>query len=409
MDVDGILSVYDEWYADTYDDRFLTGHPWVRNLAEYGVEVIRALLPPGGRWLDVCCGTGWHLSQLPDVEREGLDLSPAMVARAREVNPGVTITEGSYLDPLPELKERFDLVTSLWLGYQFVDSLKDLELAVSNMASWVAPDGALFMHVADCEDVGRGTILPWEDPETPVFGDSLFITSITWTWRESNGRIQQDLVAPQLQRMVNIIARDFEEIEVRRWPAIGPDSGRPKGVIGRRKRSTPLTLEEVGTTYPYTLVYPPRDHPLEHDPHRPWDDDGASPEPPLAGPQAHEVLDRIGVLQAEVQQQAQELRRALDAQTNAVRGDVSALAEALLAARDQDEGRYDTVGVVHDQVWALRKDLADFYRAWEARPAPPPLDRVGTKALGRELARRLNPVSKQFWNRVRRRASRTKG
>jgi SAM-dependent methyltransferase len=385
VDRDEILDIYDPWYADTYDERFHGGDPWNANLAAHKLEIVRELLPKGGRWLDVGCGTGKHLSAFPDVEREGLDLSPNMVAKAREANPDVTVHEGSYLDEHPEWVGHWDLVSNLWLSYQFVDSLKLLEAAVANMASWVAPGGSLFLHVADCEDVARGTMLPWEDPETPVFGDSLYVTSVTWTWREANGRTHHDLVAPQLQRMVNIVARDFEEVEVRRWPAIDLVSGRPKGVVGRKKRSTPLTLAEVGSAYPYTLVYPPRDHPREQDPSRPWDArDEAPPEPAPEPPPPDTRLDDVR------------------AEVGALRGELSSLAEALLPRAAEETAPYDTMGVVHDQVWALRKDVADFYNAWAARPAPPALDRVGTRALARELARRVNPFSKRFWRRVRR-------
>lgn len=278
MDKDEILSIYDDWYADTYDERFHGGDLWNDNLAAYKVELVGELLPEGGRWLDTGCGTGMHLSAFPDVERCGLDLSPSMLEKAAEANPAVPFVNGSYLDEHPEWVDHWDLVTNLWLSYQFVDSIKQIHQTVGNLASWVKPDGALLMHVADCEDVARGTQLPWEDPETPVFSDSLFITAVVWTWKESNGRIHRDLIAPQLQRMVNILAQFFEDVEVRRWPSTFPGSDRPKAVIGRRKRAVPLTPDEIGDNYPYTLTYPPPDHPREHG----FGDEVASPGPDAA-------------------------------------------------------------------------------------------------------------------------------
>jgi SAM-dependent methyltransferase len=417
VDRDEVLNIYDEWYADTYDERFHGGDAWNANLAAYKIEIVGELLPEGGRWLDVGCGTGKHLSAYPDVDREGLDLSPSMVEKAREANPGVPIHLGSYLDDHPEWVGQWDLVTNLWLSYQFVDSLKLVEQAVANMASWVAPTGSLFMHVADCEDVARGTMLPWEDPETPVFGDSLFVTSVTWTWKESNGRTHYDLVAPQLQRMVNIVAQHFEEVEVRRWPAIDLVSGRPKGIVGRKKRERSLTAAEVGNQYPYSLVYPPRDHPGEHDPSRPGDPGFGEPDPPPPDP-THELL-------AEVQRQVDEVRREvasvrgevanergeLAVFVSDVRGDISALANELLPPASGEQ--YDTLGVVHEQVWVLRRDLEELKEAFAASvpsaakpaPAPGPLGAVPTKKLAAEVSRRVNPFSGQFWRRVKRTAS----
>lgn len=264
MDQDEILDIYDEWYAANYDERIHGGDPWNANLGGYTVELIAELLPEGGRWLDTGCGTGKHLSAFPDVDRCGLDLSPSMLARAAAANPGVEFVLGSYLDRHPEWVEQWDLVTNLWLSYQFVDSIKDVHAVIANLASWVRPDGTLLVHVADCEDVARGTQLPWEDPETPVFSDSLFITGVLWSWRESNGREHKDLVAPQLQRMVNIVAEHFEEIEVRRWPSTFPGSDRPKAVIGRHKRRASLPPGEVDRSYPYRVTFPAPDHPREH-------------------------------------------------------------------------------------------------------------------------------------------------
>lgn len=381
MDRDEILRIYDQWYADTYDERFHGGDAWNDNLGGYKVELVGELLPPGGTWLDVGCGTGKHLSSHPDVRREGLDLSPSMVQKARAANPGVTIHEGSYLEDRPEWVGRWNLVTNLWLSYQFVDSLKLLEQAVGNMASWVAPDGVFLVHVADCEDVARGVQLPWEDPETPVFSDSLFVTAVHWTWKESNGRTHHDLLAPQLQRMVNIVARDFEEIEVRRWPAIAPGSDRPKGVIGRRKREQRLASSEVGDTYPYILTFPPRDHPGEHDPTRPGDPGFAAPATTAAAAQPMEAS--IGSLREEVV---------------ALRAQLSSLSDALFPPVTDDT--YDTLGVVHEQVWAIRNDVTEL-----ARRGTPSADLSGmsTKRLAREVARRLNPLSPRTWRRAARR------
>jgi SAM-dependent methyltransferase len=388
VDRDEIWAIYDDWYAETYDDRFHGGDVWNENLGAYKIELVGELLPEGGRWLDVGCGTGKHLSAHPDIAREGLDLSPSMVARAREANPGVPIHEGSYLDDHPEWVGRWDLVTNLWLSYQFVDSLKQLEQAVANMASWVAPGGALLMHVADCEDVARGIDLPWEDPETPVFSDSLFVTAVLWTWKESNGRTHHDLIAPQLQRMVNIVARHFEEIEVRRWPATAPGSDRPKGVIGRRKRPVPLSRAEVGDTYPYTLTFPPLDHPREHDRTRPGDPGYVRPgDPDRDRARSAPGIDAaaLGPLHAELAE---------------LRGQVGALGAALFPP--ETEPAYDTLGVVHEQVWEIRQELADLRAATTRDPATA-FEGTSTKRLASEVLRRINPLRPQTWKRLARR------
>jgi hypothetical protein len=85
----------------------------------------------------------------------------------------------------------------------------------------------------------------------------------------------------------------------------------------------------------------------------------------------------------------------------ALRGDLSRLADTLL--RDDTDPDYDTLAVVHEQIWEVRRRLDEVATAPSAPAAPASdLGRVGTKRLGKELARRLNPVRPAFWRRARR-------
>ena len=251
MNQDEVLRLYDEKYARSYDGRFLQGGPWKDVLAEYMVEVIRELLHSGDCWLDVSCGIGWHLSQFPSVTRAGLDLSPGMLAIAAERNPDVRLFEGSYRDNRPAWDNQWDLVTNLWFAYQYVESMREVDDVLARLASWVSPSGTLLVHVGDSEDLPPWKAMSWE---TPLLSGSLYLTGLVWSWKEANGTRHDDLVAPHLQRMVNMTARHFEQIEVRRWP-VHSEGPRHKAIICRRKRPSPLSSCEVGDTYPYAEVY----------------------------------------------------------------------------------------------------------------------------------------------------------
>ena len=71
----------------------LTPRPMTRNFffrhrskpdSDHELALLRGLLTPGVTWLDVACGTGYFLRHFPEVERAGVDLSPAMLRLARE-------------------------------------------------------------------------------------------------------------------------------------------------------------------------------------------------------------------------------------------------------------------------------------------------------------------------------------
>ena len=138
MDPKAIARLYDADYAASYEDKFLTSD-LARADMEHEVRVLRRWLTSGARWLDVACGTGYFLSQFPDVTREGLDLSPAMLTRARATNPGIAFHEGSFLDRHDEWNDLWDLVSCMWYAYGMVDTMQEIEILIENLAAWTSP------------------------------------------------------------------------------------------------------------------------------------------------------------------------------------------------------------------------------------------------------------------------------
>ena len=89
--------VYDAFYADVYDEIYLSDK-YANDLDR--MRPVLARLGTGDRILDVGCGTGTFCGLLRDAHPlvEGLDLSPHMLGEARRKHPGLTFTEGSMLD-----------------------------------------------------------------------------------------------------------------------------------------------------------------------------------------------------------------------------------------------------------------------------------------------------------------------
>lgn len=236
MDHRSLTEIYDDEYAEAYDQRFLLD-AWPKHGAEFELGVLESAIQPDGSWLDVGCGTGWFLSRFPGVRRAGLDASPAMVARAQAANPDAQfVVEGSFLDDHPEWQGEWDLVTCMWQPYNYVDTVAQVEQLLENLASWTRPGGTLFIPVVDLEDIRPHTDVPY-DMEPDVWGGSIALTSITWTWIEPvTGKVHTHLVAPQAGHFVKVLSTAFRKIEVLRYPPFEDGGVARKAILATRRR-----------------------------------------------------------------------------------------------------------------------------------------------------------------------------
>jgi SAM-dependent methyltransferase len=144
-------------------------------------ELVRARRPEARSLLDTACGTGGHLRFLRDHfdEVEGVDGSPAMLARARERVPGVPLHQGDLRTF--DLGRRFDAVTCLFSSIAYLVPAEELWRGVANLARHLVDGGVLVVE-------------PWVKPEdwdpAPLpridsgEGEGLSVTRMTRVWRE---------------------------------------------------------------------------------------------------------------------------------------------------------------------------------------------------------------------------------
>jgi SAM-dependent methyltransferase len=96
--------------------------------------------------LDVACGTGLHLAEfrryIPEVV--GVDVSRAMVARARTLLPDVDLLVGDMR--ALSLGRAFDVITCLFSSIGYLLSIEDMRAAISTMARHLSPGGLLFVE-----------------------------------------------------------------------------------------------------------------------------------------------------------------------------------------------------------------------------------------------------------------------
>jgi len=246
MGKNNVPEIYDEAYAQEYNQRFLL-NDWFASDVEFERETIGKLLSEIGedaRWLDVACGTGYFLSCFPEVDRAGLDISPAMLKVARQENPGVLFVEGNFKDKRPQWKDKWDVVSCMWEAYMYVESLPQLERVVENLAEWVSKRGICFLPICDPRKLGSGEIkLPDMNQNLDLNGGDIRFEAVTWSWIEKTEKQHLNMLAPQVKYMVALLSKYFEQVEVVEYPLF---KGKQRKAIIARKKKQENTIKDKG-------------------------------------------------------------------------------------------------------------------------------------------------------------------
>jgi SAM-dependent methyltransferase len=145
-------------------------------------RIIEESRPGAKTLLDVACGTGAHLAELRRwYEVEGADLSPAMLAVARQRVPGVPLHQADMRTL--DLGRSFDAVICLFSSIGYVTEPGEMRSAVARLAAHVAPRGVLILD---------GWVRPdeWHDrfrPEPDIAqDDETLVVRLALTRREGN-------------------------------------------------------------------------------------------------------------------------------------------------------------------------------------------------------------------------------
>ena len=234
MKKDAVLALYGSEYADAYDDKYLfsTVH---RSDTEFELKILADLLQEDKTWLDVACGTGYYLSKFPDHQRAGCDISPAMLAKARQANPSLKIYDHSFLEPNVDWTGKWDLVSCMWYAYCYVDCMDKVWSVFDHLAQWTAPGGTCFIPYCDLNLLFRN-LLPTYELDTLDPG-RVFLDGIVWSYKEHTGEYHRQLFAPHPELINQYFAQYFTDLEVIEYPPGMPewDKGRSALVARNRK------------------------------------------------------------------------------------------------------------------------------------------------------------------------------
>lgn len=201
--------IYSENYALAYE-RLYIEHPLWEPKRTFNLQAITALLHPLSLWLDACCGQGWHLAQFPYSRRVGLDISSAQLERARQRNPGVPFVQADICDYEFPDRQQFDLVTSFWSAYSYLNDEAKIRALVEKLVHWTAPGGSLYLEATvpeTLEDFNHSEF----SKETGARVELLSPDGVRWQYHDPGGI--HGMTSPQLDFFVELIAPHFVNVE----------------------------------------------------------------------------------------------------------------------------------------------------------------------------------------------------
>jgi SAM-dependent methyltransferase len=137
------VKIFDH-YAEYYD--LLYSVKDYRAEANYVCSLVEKFVPAASTILDIGCGTGSHGFHLAErgYDVTGVDLSPAMVARANEKKAekglkNISFQQGDILQL--QLKQEFDVVISLFHVMNYLTKSAEMRTGFANVLDHVRPGG----------------------------------------------------------------------------------------------------------------------------------------------------------------------------------------------------------------------------------------------------------------------------
>ena len=139
--------IYDHFYSNIYDSLVLNNH---KNA--YEISLIENNLSPNkySSFLDIGCGTGHHVAALNQLKYKavGMDLSKAMVNKAKQNYPDSTYIQGDALKGVTFYPNEFTHILCL---YFTIYLFKNKKLFFQNCYTWLKPGGYLVIHLVNKE------------------------------------------------------------------------------------------------------------------------------------------------------------------------------------------------------------------------------------------------------------------
>lgn len=153
-------NIYDNFYASIYDYLVFNN---IKNDYEVGAIINQTHPTQESIIVDIGSGTGHHVNALSQqgLQVFGIDISPAMVKKAKEYYPHSKFIKGDCLD-----KDILDTnsVTHILCLYFTIYSFQNKQLFFENCIRWLVPGGYLIVHLVE-----RDKFDPILPPGNPLY------------------------------------------------------------------------------------------------------------------------------------------------------------------------------------------------------------------------------------------------
>ena len=167
------MTVDPHWYESFFesDEWILLATTRDPERTEHEVSFVAGQLPPGGRILDLACGTGRISAPLAarGFDVSGLDISQRALGVAREVLPDADLRHGD-MRQLPWPDASFDAVINLWTAFGYFETQEEDEQALAEIARVLKPGGRFVLDTANAIGLMRMyRAQGWEELEDGTF------------------------------------------------------------------------------------------------------------------------------------------------------------------------------------------------------------------------------------------------
>jgi len=200
---------YEKEYSEIYNDIYLLDETHLQH-TQYEINLIETLCKDKQSWLDVACGTGYHLNNVQsDVLKFGVDRSPNMIRYAKENTDstiGYVVSDiNNFVLDIP-----FDLVTFLWMGYVHQPSLTSVLNTIYAASEKVSKGGYFLMTFCDPLYIFENS------PAKEVFcgRGNINFDGLIWSYSDEVNKIQyENLIAPNKFKILDTLSSSYTDIE----------------------------------------------------------------------------------------------------------------------------------------------------------------------------------------------------